>query len=108
MNLRNHLLREAGRLASSQAVRRIELWAVIARLQARRDQSPADPAQLEGLFADAENCGQALTRFGEYQPHEGALPDCPECWIMRGERVELTEGRNAESYRCLECRGEYP
>ena len=108
MNLRNHLLRQAGKLASSQSVRRIELWAVIARLQVRRDQSAADQAELERLFADLENCGQALTRFGKYRPHEGVLPDCPHCWIVRGERVALTEGRNTESYHCNECRAEYP
>ena len=83
MKLRNHLLKEAGRLASSQTVRRIELWAVIARLQTRRHQSPADQDKFERLFADLD-CGQALTRFSKHRPHEGVLPDCPQYCIEAG------------------------
>jgi len=108
MNLRNHLLREAGKLASSQTVRRIELTAEIARLQASPNQSTADKAEIERLFAEGENCGQALIRFGKYRPHLGILPDCPYCWIVKGEPMALSDGGNGESYQCSECRAEYP
>lgn len=108
MNLRSHLLREAGKLASSQTARRIELWAEIARLQVRRDPSRADKADLERLFVEAENCGQALIRFGKYRPHENTSPNCPHCWIVRGEVAVLREGKNPDGYFCNDCGGEYP
>jgi hypothetical protein len=108
MNSRSHLLREAGKLASSQTARRIELWAEIARLQVRRDPSLADKAELERLFAEAENCGQALIRFGKYRPHEDTLPNCPHCWVVRGEVAALGEGENSGSYYCNGCGAKYP
>lgn len=103
MNLRNHLLREAGKLASSQTVRRIKLWAEILRLETQRNLSPADIAELQTLKADVENCSQAAIRFGDYRPYEKAEPSCPYCWIVRGENSELRPGKPPESYECGKC-----
>lgn len=108
MNLRNHLLREAGKLASSQTVRRIRLWAEIARLEALRNLSPADQTEIEKLKADAENCGQALVRFGNYRPHQLPEPSCPYCWVVSDENSILRPGKSPESYACDMCRTEFP
>lgn len=108
MNLRNHLLRMAGNLASSQTVRRVELWGEIGRLEARRNLSPAEREKLEELRSDAENCSQALLRFGKYRPHQLADPNCPYCWIVQGENSTLRAGSRPESYRCEKCQAEYP
>ena len=66
MNLPNHLLREAGRLASSQTVRRVELSAHIGRLEGRRALTEAEKVRLEDLRAELEICSQALPRFASY------------------------------------------
>jgi len=108
MNIRDHLLREAGSLASRQTVRRIELWGEIGRLEARRTPSQAEMAELEELRSDAENCRQALIRFGSYRPYQDPEPNCPYCWIVRGETVVLEKGSRAESYQCEKCKAGYP
>ena len=92
MNFRNHLLREAGKLASSQTVRRINLWAEIVPLEARPNLTAAERAALEHCQAEMENCAQAFTRFGKYRPHQDEEPACPHCWIVRGESATLRKG----------------
>ena len=108
MNLRNHLLREAGKLASSQTARRVRLFAEIATLEIRPNISEADAAELARMREDVENCGQALIRFGAYRPHQGASPHCPYCWIVTGDATILANGAQAETYHCENCRREYP
>lgn len=108
MNLRNLLLREAGKLASSQTVRRIQLFAEIGRLEGRRSLSEADASALARLREEAENCAQALPRFAEYRPYQVAEPICPQCWVVGGESIPLLAGSRAEGYQCGKCRSEYP
>jgi hypothetical protein len=108
MNIRHHLLREAGKLASSQTVRRIELAAEIGRLEGRRSLSDAEGKRLEELRVTADNCGQALPRFGGYRPYQDPEPNCPYCWIVKGEASPLAANAGAESYSCRQCGSEYP
>jgi hypothetical protein len=108
MNLRNHLLREAGKLASNQTVRRIQLSVEIGRLEGRHGLNGAETADIERLNADAQNCAQALLRFGTYRPHQEAEPSCPYCWIVQGEGSPLRPGARPESYQCVKCDAEYP
>jgi len=108
MNIRHRLLREAGKLASSQTVRRVELAAEIGRLEGRRNLRDAEAVQLEELSAMADNCGQALTRFAGYRPYQDAQPNCPSCWTVDGEAVPLQAGLHSDTYRCSKCRLEYP
>jgi hypothetical protein len=66
MNLYSHLLREAGKLASSQTFRRVEISAGIGRLEGRRVLTEADELQLEDLRTELESCSQALPRLARY------------------------------------------
>lgn len=108
MNLPNHLLREAGRLASSQTVRRVELSADIGRLEGRRALTEAEKVRLEDLRAELEICSQALSRFANYRPWKDAEPNCPHCWIVFGEHFQLRVGAEPDTYECGTCRTQYP
>ncbi|WP_119389892.1 hypothetical protein [Taklimakanibacter lacteus] len=108
MNIRYHLLRQAGALASSQTVRRIELSVEIGRREARGRPGDADGAELEKLRADLENCSQALSRFALYRPDRDAEPNCPHCWIVLGESVPLQADARPDGYHCEHCGADYP
>jgi hypothetical protein len=89
MRLQNHLLREAGKLASSQIVRRVQLFAEISSFEGRGKLTDDENAELAKLREEAENCAQALPRFSGYRPHQDTPPNCPYCWIVSGEAVRL-------------------
>lgn len=104
MKLHTVLLRHAVRLASSQAVRRVELSAEIGRREART-MSAEQALELEAIKADADNCGQAFHRFGKYRPDKEA--SCPFCWIVHGERFPVEPTARPEIYGCAKCEAEY-
>ena len=108
MNLHNQLLRQAGKFAGTQTVRRIELSAEMGRLEGRRSLSEAERAELEEVRIEAENCAQALLRFGTYRPQNGADANCPYCWVVHGVSSPLRAGASPETYQCSECQTEYP
>src|SRR5690349_14819391 len=108
MNIRHHLLREAGKLASSQALRRVELAADLGQLECGRTLSSAEKARLQELRAMSEICEQALPRFTSYLPHQTSEINCPYCWIIGGEIEVLKKDSRSEIYRCARCRGQYP
>lgn len=108
MNIRHELLRRAGKLASSQTARRIQLAADIGQLEGRLSLSKADSAELESMRAEEENSRQALTRFGVYRPYQEAEPNCPHCWIIRGIGHPLRIDPSSDSCRCEKCGSDYP
>lgn len=104
MKLRNVLWQNAATLASSQTVRRVEIYAEIGRRQAYpiTDEVAREIAAME---AEAENCRQALHRFSTFRPDKD--PACPYCWIVRGERSPVAKSSHPDLYRCPSCNGEY-
>lgn len=108
MNIRNQLLRQAGALASSQTVRRIELAAEIGRLEARGTRDDAQNIEFETLRADLDNCSQALIRFGTYRPFQESEPNCPHCWVVGGEGTPLHADPGSDNYHCGRCGADYP
>jgi len=104
MKLHNVLWRSAATLASSQTVRRVEIYAEIGRHQAYP--ITAEVAQeIATLQAEADNCGQALHRLGAYRPDKD--PSCPHCWIVNGERAPVSPTHRPELFRCSRCAAEY-
>ena len=103
MTLHSILWASAGKLASSQTVRRIELYAEMARLRAYpiTDEVAREIAAME---AEAENCGQALRRLGAFRPDKD--PSCPHCWIMKGEHSPLMPVDRTRLLRCSNCGSE--
>lgn len=108
MNLPNHLLREAGKLASSQTVRRVEISADIGRLEGRGALTEDEKTRLDELRAELDVCSQALPRFSSYRPWKEAEPNCPHCWIIYGEHSPLRLGADPDTYECGTCRIQYP
>jgi len=110
MNFRTELLRQAGKLASAQTARRVELTIEIARLESKSSQHGAAD-QISILKADAENCEKALHRFAAYRPEQQAIADCPYCWIVNGESNKLQPKKGASDavqlHRCDQCTAEY-
>ncbi|MBK1866776.1 hypothetical protein [Taklimakanibacter albus] len=104
MKLHSVLWQNAAALASSQTVRRVELYAEIGRRQAYEitDQVAQEIAAME---AEAENCRQALPRFTTFRPDKD--PTCPYCWIVKGERSAVAISSRPDLYRCPSCEGEY-
>lgn len=61
--------------------------------------------EYEALKTDADNCGQALRRFGTFRPEKD--PSCAFCWIVQEERSSVEPTARPEVFRCAKCEAEY-
>lgn len=104
MKLDDVLWRSAAALTSSQTVRRVELYAEIARRQAYpiTDEVAQEIAALE---AEADNCRQAFRRFSTFRPDKD--PTCSACWIIKGARSPVSQMARPEIYECSKCGEKY-
>ena len=102
MQMESALLREAARVASKQAVRRVHLLAEMIRLESRlNDGEPSH--KLEDLRSDAENCARAAERLMSYNPIGVDRIECPHCWILNGEHLPLRSDKRSNNLRCDRC-----
>ena len=104
MKLKDVLWRSAASLTSSQTVRRVELYAEIGRRQAYPMTNEV-AQEIAALQAEADDCGQALRRFGTYRPDKEAT--CPYCWIVTSERSELSSTSQPDLHTCTACGAKY-
>lgn len=105
MQVANLLLREAARMASGQAVRRVTLLADLIRLEALPSSNERDH-ELARLRTDAENCASAAKRLLSYTPENNGDLICPRCWIIEGE-ARLLQAKPGDLLSCDECKSFY-
>jgi hypothetical protein len=106
MQMANILLREAARLASKQAVRRVHLLAELIDRENLLKQVGQDP-NLARLRRDAENCAGAAKRLISYNPEGADGMECPHCWVIDGEHVVLRSDKGNDNLRCANCGRRY-